>query len=517
MAALIFLLALCAPILAGAAPSETAQSLLSDARTALGRGDAQGALGLLRSLRAEWPGSPLVADSLALSARAAVAAGDEYKARYFVQALLDASPRTPAALDGCVFLADHYYDARQWALSLSYYGAAIDNAPDLRPEGAHSPASVLNWAARQSTEANTARPGAARQGAVLDRALLRSADLSLYHASDPEKARGFLQRIVPSNLRGPDALEYRTLRVRLLWSVLTATTLGLKDSNVSSLTVDEDDLWVGTWNGGVSRYTVSSGQADPFPAPAYSRSIEIADRRVWVGTSEGLVWYGKTTGRWGSEREFAGSDPRNVPAVRMTGAGLFAGTLGDGLFRRGEQGWAPVSDGSLPGKFVTSLAEDPTRRLLLIGTMNMGLVIMDMTNGAMSALSEIAPGFTAQNVTTVLRATDGTVWIGTYGDGIWSWTPGGAKVSHYGSATGETADDWVLSSCETDHALYFGTFGGGVAVRGKTSGAWRRIGIRDGLAALDVPAIAWRPPYVFFGTLGAGVSRYDEEADGALP
>ncbi|HEY9593272.1 MAG TPA: hypothetical protein VHE79_02280, partial [Spirochaetia bacterium] len=240
MAALIFLLALCAPIAAGAEPSETAQSLLSDARTALGRGDAQGALGLLRSLRAEWPGSPLVADSLALSARAAVAAGDEYKARYFVQALLDASPRTLAALDGCVFLADHYYDARQWALSLSYYGAAIDNAPDLRPEGAHSPASVLNRAARQSTEANTARPGAARQGAVLDRALLRSADLSLYHASDPEKARGFLQRIVPSNLRGPDALEYRTLRGRRLWSVLTATTLGLKDSNVASLTVDED-------------------------------------------------------------------------------------------------------------------------------------------------------------------------------------------------------------------------------------------------------------------------------------
>jgi hypothetical protein len=32
-----------------------------------------------------------------------------------------------------------------------------------------------------------------------------------------------------------------------------------------------------------------------------------------------------------------------------------------------------------------------------------------------------------------------------------------------------------------------------------------------------VPAIAWRPPSVFFGTLGGGVSVYNEAADGANP
>jgi len=78
-------------------------------------------------------------------------------------------------------------------------------------------------------------------------------------------------------------------------------------------------------------------------------------------------------------------------------------------------------------------------------------------------------------------------------------------------------DDWILSSCETDRALYFGTFGGGVSVLSKADGSWRRIGIREGLGSLDVAAIAWKAPRVFFGTLGRGVSVYDEDEDGALP
>ena len=62
-----------------------------------------------------------------------------------------------------------------------------------------------------------------------------------------------------------------------------------------------------------------------------------------------------------------------------------------------------------------------------------------------------------------------------------------------------------------------GSFGGGVSVYLKSSGVWQRIGIADGLASIDVPAIAWRAPFVFFGTLGAGVSVYEEGADVEQP
>jgi hypothetical protein len=51
----------------------------------------------------------------------------------------------------------------------------------------------------------------------------------------------------------------------------------------------------------------------------------------------------------------------------------------------------------------------------------------------------------------------------------------------------------------------------------KSSGRWKRFGISDGLASADVAAIAWRAPYLFFGTLGGGVSMYDEAADAEQP
>jgi ligand-binding sensor domain-containing protein len=280
--------------------------------------------------------------------------------------------------------------------------------------------------------------------------------------------------------------------------------------------VDGDDLWVGTWNGGVSRYSVSAGSSDPFPSPPYARSIEVADRRIWIGTTEGLSWYGKGTARWGSEENTEGH-PYNVQVVRRVGGSLFAGTLGDGLLRLGDSGWEQVNDGSLPGRFVTSISEDAARDRLLIGTMNIGLVIMDRTTGQMSTLSELVPDFTAENIATILPARDGRIWIGTYGEGLAVWTPETNSLRRFTKAGAEIVDDWILSSCETDRALYFGSFGGGVSVLSKADGSWRRIGIHDGLASLDVPAIAWRPPSVFFGTLGGGVSVYDEAADGAHP
>jgi ligand-binding sensor domain-containing protein len=196
---------------------------------------------------------------------------------------------------------------------------------------------------------------------------------------------------------------------------------------------------------------------------------------------------------------------------------LYAGTLGDGLFQRKDGGWEQVSDGDLPGKFITCIGVDQTGGRLFVGTMNQGLVIYDMQTGAMKTLSESFPAFTSENIATILPDSSGRVWIGTYGDGLSVWTPGTGTLRHFSKATGEIADDWVLASCETDRALYFGSFGGGASAYVKETGQWKRLGIRDGLASLDIAAIAWRPPFVFFGTIGAGVSVYDEEADGQQP
>jgi len=475
--------------MAAPAGPETAQSLLNAARVRLSGGDSPGALDTLRQLRSRFPESPLLIDADGLSVQCSLASRDVYKARYFLQKLLDTAPGSRPAYSAALAVAGYYYDSRTWLAALEYYAKAVDIFQD----------------GRSGTRAD------------LDLALVHAAELSAYQLNDPERAKSYFQRISGRTLPPAESALYRQLRVRLLWTTLSAQSLGLKDENVSSLRVDGDDLWVGTWNGGVSRYSVSAGSSDPFPTPPYARSIEVADRRIWIGTTDGLAWYGKGTARWGSEAYPAADHTYNVQVVRLAAGRLFAGTLGDGLLRLGESGWEQVNDGSLPGKFITCIAEDSARGRLLIGTMNVGLVLLDLKTGQMSTLSESVPAFTSENITTILPARDGKIWIGTYGEGLAVWAPDANSVRQYTKAGAEIADDWILSSCETDRALYFGSFGGGVSVLSKADGSWRRIGIHDGLASLDVPAIAWRPPSVFFGTLGGGVSVYDEAADGANP
>ncbi len=473
-----------------ASGSDTAQGLLNTARVQLSSGDAAGSLETLRRLRSAFPDSSLLADADALNVQASLSLSDIYKARYFAQRLGDAAPASRAAFSAAAAVARWYYDGRQWLAALEYYTRAVD----LFREG--------------------------KSGTRLDRdlVLLHAAELSAYRLGDDRQARSYLKRISGSSFPPAEAALYRQMRVRLLWSLISAKDLGLQDANVSSLKVDGDDLWVGTYNGGVSRWSVSAAASDPFPRPPYSRSIEAVDRRIWIGTAEGLSWYGKGTARWGTDGDPGADHPWNVQVVRATSSGLYIGTLGDGLLRQGGDGWTPVQDGSLPGRFITCIAEDTARGRLLIGTMNIGLVILDLKTGQMSTLAEAVPSFTTENITTILVARDGRIWIGTYGEGLAAWSPESGQVRQYTRDRGpEIGDDWILSACETDRALYFGSFGGGVSVLTKSDGSWRRIGIRDGLAGLDVPAIAWRAPRVYFGTLGGGVSVYDEDEDGALP
>jgi sugar lactone lactonase YvrE len=340
--------------------------------------------------------------------------------------------------------------------------------------------------------------------------MVRLAELNLYDASDMEAARYYFQRVNPERLTSEDATVMRALSRRLAWQRISASELGLFDDNISFLRVDGDDLWVGTWNGGVSRHSVASGENRAFPLPAsMSRSMVIADRKVWVGTAEGLVWFSKLTSRWDSVDEFQTPDARNVQALTLVGNDLFAGTLGNGLFRLRDGIWNSVASAGLPGGYITSLAADKKGERLLIGTMTLGLLILDRKTGEIRSLSHECPSFTGTNVGVILPDSTGRIWIGTYGDGLFLWN-GAAEVQRFTRAGGKIGDDWILSACETPKGIYFGSFGGGVSFLGRTDGSWHAIGIADGLASADVTSIARIGPYVFFGTLGQGLSRFFE-------
>jgi hypothetical protein len=70
------------------------------------------------------------------------------------------------------------------------------------------------------------------------------------------------------------------------------------------------------------------------------------------------------------------------------------------------------------------------------------------------------------------------VWIGTYGRGLHRW----------------------------DRRT--GRLGGGLARHAR--GAWQVPGSREGVPAADVPALSYAAPFLYLGSLGAGVTELRE-------
>ena len=461
---------------------------LAQAESLYREGRPQEALGLLRTLRNEFPASAEAEKSLSLSIGICLSMGDALRARYFLSLLLSSYPESPEIFPSALSIGDHAYSQNILPTALEYYRIAVDKA----------------------------RMGPVDERA-LSHALLRAAELCLYQERDRDSARAYYQRVKPKSVPSEDAESYRSLSKRLRWEFFSGASLGLGDENISALHADGDDIWIGTWNGGIARYAMASGEIVSYPlAATMTRCIEVAERRIWVGTAEGLSWFSKASARWDSVEEFLSPEVLKVQALALCGDELYAGTLGNGLFRLKAGAWEPVDYGGMPGSFITSLYAEPGEKRLFIGTMTMGLLIYDRTTGMISSLWDSHPEYEGANVSSILQDKSGRTWIGTYGDGLYMLPRDGGKVRHFSRASGEIADDWVLSACETATGIYFGSFGGGVSVLDKTSGDWMRIGLGDGLPSLDITAIAAGGSYLFFGTLGAGVCRYYEGVgDGA--
>lgn len=340
---------------------------------------------------------------------------------------------------------------------------------------------------------------------------LRLAEIALFSRADAESARIFLLDYRASRQAQPpqDRLLER-LSKRLSWGGLSPEQVGLNDANISALEVDGDDLWIGTWNGGISRYSIGQRSATVFETgsesliPRTVRSIEVTPTRVWVGTYQGLYQYTKPSSRW----QKIGFLDEKVEALCAAGGTLYVGTLGRGLWRSRGEKWEKIGWGGLPGEFVNCLEVQDDH--LLIGTLNLGLVIMSLKTGAIFSFDSVNPNLQARNVIALLAENDDTLWIGTYGEGLYRWERGENRLEHFSRASGEIADDWVLCAVRAESGLYFGTFGGGVSRFLPEKGLWERIGLGQGLSALDISSVTYAAPRLFFGTLGSGVSVLDE-------
>jgi ligand-binding sensor domain-containing protein len=453
-----------------------AERLLADGRIA----EAKNAIeGLAAESPAAWRGQLQF-----LQARIALAESETERSLFYLDKMLSTGAELSAPLRFSAHLlrADLAYEARDWEEAYRNYLEAAN-------------------AASSATE-------------VPARVALRLSEIALYQYRDPERARIYLGRGPSGELSGDEQKLLGRLKRRLEWQALGTQLIGLADGNISALKIDGDDLWIGTWNGGVSRYSLASGQKTIFREGRESlvantvRSIEITASRVWIGTYQGLFAYSKATSRWQEIPAFGGPEPKKVEALRAVAGRLFVGTLGDGLWAQAGTGWIRLSGAGFPGDFVSCLEE--ARGMLLIGTLNRGLVLMDLEGERFRSFDNLNPGLEARNITMLLEDGSDTLWLGTYGMGLYRWSWADGRLQHFSRRSGHLGDDWVLCGLAAQSGDYFGTLGGGITRYRSAGEQWQVIGLKEGLASRDISAMAYSAPYIFLGTLGGAIAVYTE-------
>ncbi|GEM_PF-1450303 len=450
-------------------------------------------LSVLRDIRIKYPETDLMDKVLLLSARSEMELGESFRARYFLKQVLatknDSSRRgkRESKLEASLLLGRILKKERMYDEALQYYRKSIHEYRDLiSPE---------------------------------DRSLvyLDMTEILFYFSHDRINARNTL-RLVDEKLIGTvNEKRYLSLKKYLLWENISKENLSISDGNISALAVDGDDLWVGTWNGGIARYSLSSGKVLVFRigkqsiVPRSVRTIWPAKKRVWVGGFNGLSYYSKRTGKWYDVDTFGGPIPIKVESVVMCNNTLYAGTLGSGLWKLKDNKWIRIlKDSGIDFINTMKVYEE----YILIGTMDAGLFIFDTGKDVIINFVKIYPTFRPKNITTILVESDMSLWIGTYGEGLYNWDRRRNSVKAYTVENGMLGEDWILCSVKGVKGLYFGTFGGGVIrvpIGPKESRrSFTTFRLEDGLASMDISSAVYSNERLFFGTLGMGISIFYE-------
>jgi signal transduction histidine kinase/ligand-binding sensor domain-containing protein/DNA-binding response OmpR family regulator len=227
---------------------------------------------------------------------------------------------------------------------------------------------------------------------------------------------------------------------------------GLSEKRIYSLMEDRGGtLWIGTYGGGLNRYDAATRKWTVYRArfndPAGLTHNDIhtllqdAGGRIWIGSNYGVNRIDPATGRF--SRYISDSLSllqHQVRSLYHDGRTLWVGSVG-GLYR---------------------ILQD-------------GKILRGFDRAAVTAGSPFR-----QHVTSIIKAGDGRMWIGTLGAGVYSFDPKSGAWKRYTVRQGLSSDAICDLFLDRHHRLWITTHSG-LSALDLRSGSIRRFDARDGL------------------------------------
>jgi len=243
---------------------------------------------------------------------------------------------------------------------------------------------------------------------------------------------------------------------------------GINDNVVWEIYTEDDDVfWIGTYKGGLNKYTRSSQKFEYIlndPSDPYSlndnhiRCITGDGKSLWIGTYRGgLNRYDKQTGKfyhYMNDENDPGSiggnqvidiyiDSLNICWVATFGGGLNKFNLadaynGDGKINFTRYQYSENDSTGIPGNNTYTITED-SRGFLWMGTFGTGLTRFDRNTEKfvsykhdplnMHSLSD-------NRCMTIHEDKNGYLWVGTYGGGLNKLDPETGRFIRYNESNG---------------------------------------------------------------------------------
>ncbi|MDC1106974.1 ATP-binding protein [Prolixibacteraceae bacterium] len=256
----------------------------------------------------------------------------------------------------------------------------------------------------------------------------------------------------------------------------------LPDSQIVDIHIRGPYVWIATENKGVVLFDKRTKTFAPFFLPSHAKVIrkiyEDENSNLWITTDGDGVYSISLEGE--VTRKFNISGFPGILSILVDRQGMiWYGTVGLGLWAqnpmRSYYGYRKIHSGALEkdllvNNIISLLQWSPTS--LLIGTDGAGLWMYDLQNKKMTKADHFPP-IEAKVIKSLSKDYAGTLWVGTYKEGVFKLPKGAKTWKHY------TSDQDRLTS----------------------------------LPSNNIWTIASNNNGTFLGTLGKGIVKYDEKGE----
>jgi len=305
-------------------------------------------------------------------------------------------------------------------------------------------------------------------------------------------------------------------------------------------TAPDSSLWVGSSNGlnklnpvtgQVEIYTRENGNIHSLTTPSIRCAYIDKQGIYWFGTfRSGINKYDKNLNLFNLKLNNAsgenGSNPSIVGSFAEFGKGqFFIGTDGGGLyeFDRATERIRPVPV-HVNGKTTTTLSilalQKTRQHELVMGTFGEGVIIYNPETGATSCLKQGkgAADLNSNDIFCLKEISDGSIWVGTNGDGI-NVLMNNKVIYRYTSRPNGPNDIFLpvngyirAMEEDADGNIWIGSHGAGIAILNRKNGTWTVYNQDNSKLPSDKVQTLLRDSRgrMWIGTYGGGLCLFDK-------